>query len=387
MNWNTQRGGPWGGGGGQGPWGGGGPSRPKPPDIEDLLRKSQDRMRQFLPSGGGGAKRLAILGVAAVIVWFATGFYRVEPDELGVELLFGKFNERTQPGLNWNFPTPIGQVYTPKVTRINAVQIGLRTQTDPRARGATGRAIPEESLMLTGDENIIDIRFVAFWRIRDAQQFTLKIRNPEATVKAAAEAAMREVVGKSNFEYARTQGRTQIQQEVRVLLQQILDSYSAGIEITDINLQQVEPPQNVLDAFRDVQAARADKERAINEATAYLNEVVQQAEGEAARIGNEAEAYKQEKVALATGDTSRFLSVLEQYKVEKDVTRRRIYLETMRGVMGGMDKVLIDTPTGGQGVVPYLPLNELRNNTTNRRVAAPAPVPAQQSQPTTGTRR
>jgi membrane protease subunit HflK len=387
MNWNTQRGGPWGGGGGQGPWGGGGPSRPKPPDIEDLLRKSQDRMRQFLPSGGGGAKRLAILGVAAVIVWFATGFYRVEPDELGVELLFGKFNERTQPGLNWNFPTPIGQVYTPKVTRINAVQIGLRTQTDPRARGVTGRAIPEESLMLTGDENIIDIRFVAFWRIRDAQRFTLKIRNPEATVKAAAEAAMREVVGKSNFEYARTQGRTQIQQEVRVLLQQILDSYSAGIEITDINLQQVEPPQNVLDAFRDVQAARADKERAINEATAYLNEVVQQAEGEAARIGNEAEAYKQEKVALATGDTSRFLSVLEQYKVEKDVTRRRIYLETMRGVMGGMDKVLIDTPTGGQGVVPYLPLNELRNNTTNRRVAAPAPVPAQQSQPTTGTRR
>jgi membrane protease subunit HflK len=339
-------------------------------------------MKKFLPSGGGGAKRLAILGVAAVLVWFATGFYRVEPDELGVELLFGKFNERTQPGLNWNFPAPIGQVFTPKVTRINAVQVGLRTQTDPRARGATGRAIPEESLMLTGDENIIDIRFVAFWRIRDAQRFTLKIRNPEATVKAAAEAAMREVVGKSNFEYARTQGRTQIQQEVRVLLQQILDSYSAGIEITDINLQQVEPPQNVLDAFRDVQAARADKERAINEATAYLNEVVQQAEGEAARIGNEAEAYKQEKIALATGDTSRFLSVLEQYKNEKDVTRRRIYLETMRGVMGNMEKVLIDTPNGGQGVVPYLPLPELKNN---RRPAAPVAAPA--PQPTMGTKR
>lgn len=382
MNWNTQRGGPWGGGGGQGPWGGGGPSRPKPPDIEELLRKSQDRVKKFLPSGGGGAKRLAILGVAAVLVWFATGFYRVEPDELGVELLFGKFNERTQPGLNWNFPAPIGQVFTPKVTRINAVQVGLRTQADPRARGATGRAIPEESLMLTGDENIIDIRFVAFWRIRDAQRFTLKIRNPEATVKAAAEAAMREVVGKSNFEYARTQGRTQIQQEVRVLLQQILDSYSAGIEITDINLQQVEPPQNVLDAFRDVQAARADKERAINEATAYLNEVVQQAEGESSRIGNEAEAYKQEKVALATGDTARFLSVLEQYKRDKDVTRRRIYLETMRGVMGGMDKVLIDTPNGGQGVVPYLPLPELKNN---RRPAAPTPAPA--PQPKMGTKR
>jgi membrane protease subunit HflK len=386
MDWNTQRGGPWGGGGGQGPWGGGGPSRPKPPDIEELLRKSQDRMKKFLPSGGGGAKRLTILGVAAVLVWFATGFYRVEPDELGVELLFGKFNERTQPGLNWNFPTPIGQVFTPKVTRINAVQVGLRTQTDARARAASGRAIPEESLMLTGDENIIDIRFVAFWRIRDAQRFTLKIRNPEATVKAAAEAAMREVVGKTNFEYARTQGRTQIQQEVRVLLQQILDSYSAGIEITDINLQQVEPPQNVLDAFRDVQAARADKERAINEATAYLNEVVQQAEGEAARIGNEAEAYKQEKIALATGDTSRFLSVLEQYKNEKEVTRRRIYLETMRGLMSGMEKVLVDTPAGAQGVVPYLPLPELKNN---RKPAAstPAPTPTPAPQPTMGTKR
>ena len=382
MDWNTQRGGPWGGGGGQGPWGGGGPSRPKPPDIEELLRKSQDRMKKFLPSGGGGAKRLAILGVAAVLVWFATGFYQVEPDEQGVELLFGKFNERTAPGLNWNFPSPIGQVFTPKVTRINAVQIGLRTQTDVRARGAAGRAIPEESLMLTGDENIIDIRFATFWRIKDAQTFALKIRNPEATVKAASEAAMREVVGKSNFEFARTQGRTQIQQEVRTLLQQILDSYSAGIEITDINLQQVEPPGNVLDAFRDVQAARADKERAINEATAYLNEVVQQAEGESSRIGNEAEAYKQEKIALATGDTSRFLSVLEQYKRDKDVTRRRIYLETMRGVMGGMDKVLIDTPNGGQGVVPYLPLPELRNN---RKPAAPAPAPA--PQPTMGTKR
>ena len=383
MNWNTQRGGPWGGGGGQGPWGGGGGGRPKPPDIEDLLRRSQDRVRKFLPSGGGGAKRIAILVVAAVIVWFATGFYRVDPDELGVELLFGKFNERTAPGLNWNFPAPIGQVFTPKVTRINAVQIGLRTNADVRVRGVAGRAVPEESQMLTGDENIIDIRFVAFWLIKDAQQFIFNIRNPEATVKAASEAAMREVVGKTNFEFARTQGRTQIQLEVRTLLQQILDSYNSGIEVTDINLQQVEPPGNVLDAFRDVQAARADKERIINEATAYLNEVVQQAEGEAARIGNEAEAYKQEKIALATGETQRFLSVLEQYKNEKDVTRRRIYLETMRTVMGGMDKVLIDTPnTGGQGVVPYLPLPELRNNRKSAPVSAPAPTPT-----TAGTKR
>ena len=207
MSLNTQRGGPWGGGGGHGPWGGGGPSRPQPPDIEEMLRRSQERVKRFLPSGGSGAKRIAILAVAALLVWFATGFYRVDPEELGVELLFGKFYERTQPGLNWNFPAPIGQVFTPKVTRINAVQIGMRAATEQR-RGATGRAVPEESLMLTGDENIIDIRFVTFWVINDAQKFVFNIRNPEATVKAASEAAMREVIGKTEFEYARTQGRT-----------------------------------------------------------------------------------------------------------------------------------------------------------------------------------
>jgi membrane protease subunit HflK len=347
-------------------------------------------MKKFLPAGGGGAKRLVILAVAAVLVWFATGFYRVEPDELGVELLFGKFNERTQPGLNWNFPTPIGQVFTPKVTRINAVQVGVRAGEPARTRVGTQRAGAEESLMLTGDENIIDIRFVAFWRIRDVQRFALAIRNPEATVKAAAEAAMREVVGKTTFEYARTQGRTQIQEEVKTLLQHILDTYSSGIEITDINLQQVEPPDNVLDAFKDVQAAQADKARAINEATAYLNEVVQQAEGEAARIGNEAEAYKQEKIALATGETQRFLSVLAQYKQDKDVTRRRIYLETMRGIMGNMDKVLVDRQVGpnGQGVVPYLPLPDLKNRRTPAPSTAPsASAPQPQPAPQMGTKR
>lgn len=368
MTWNTQRGGPWGGGGGQGPWGGG-PSRPQPPDIEEMLRRSQDRMKRFLPSGGSGAKRLVILAVAALIVWFATGFYRVDPDELGVELLFGKFYERTQPGLNWNLPAPIGQVFTPKVTRINAVQVGMRTGQEPR-RGTVGRAVPEESLMLTGDENIIDVRFVTFWVINDAQKFVFNIRNPEATVKAASEAAMREVVGRIDFEFARTRGRAQIQKEVHALLQQILDSYGSGIQVTDINLQQVEPPGNVLDAFRDVQAASADKERATNEANAYLNEIVQQAQGEAARIRNEAEAYKAEKVAIATGEAARFLSVLEQYKQEKDVTRRRIYLETMRGVMGNMEKVLIDNANGGgSGVVPYLPLPEI----DKRRPEEPVP--------------
>ncbi len=384
MNWNTQRGGPWGGGGGHGPWGGGPSGRPTPPDLEEMLRRSQDRVKRLLPSGGGGWKRIALLGVAALVIWFATGFYRVEPEELGIELLFGKFHERTQPGLNWNFPSPVGQVFTPKVTRINAVQVGVRNDGGVR-RSTGGRAGQEESLMLTGDENIIDIQFVTFWTIKDAQKFTLAIRNPEATVKAASEAAMREIIGRTDFEYAYTGGRSDIQQDARKLIQQLLDSYNSGIEVTDVNLQQVQPPEDkVIDAFSDVQRAQTDKQTAINQATAYQNEVVQNAEGDAAKIKNEADAYKQEKIALATGDASRFLSVLEQYKKDKDVTRRRIYLETMRGVMSGMDKVLIDN-TAGNGVVPYLPLPELQPNKKKPATSAPAPAPAAANQP--GARR
>ncbi len=351
MNWNTQRGGPWGGGGGGGggPWGGG-PQRPQPPDIEEMLRRGQDRFKRFMPGGKGGARRIVLLVVAALVVWLATGFYVVEPDEEGVALIFGKLFKKSQPGLSYNLPAPIGQVLKPKVTRINQVPIGVRGT----------RSVPEESLMLTGDENIIDIRFVTFWRIRDAEKFLFNIRNPEATVKAVSESAMREIIGKTNFEYARTTGRAQIDQEAVELIQGILDAYDAGIEIQNVNLQQVEPPGNVLDAFRDVQAARADKERAINEATAYLNEVTERAAGEAAKILNEAQGYKEEKIAVATGEAQRFLSVLGEYNKQKDVTRRRIYLETMREVMGDMDKVLIDNSTGGSGVVPYLPLPELQ---------------------------
>ena len=362
MAWNIQRGGsPWGGGGGgggQGPWGGG-PGRQQPPDIEEMLRRSQDRFKRFIPSGGGGAKRITMIVLAAIVLWLATGFYTVQPDEQGVALVFGKLFKKTGPGLNYNLPSPIGTVLRPKVTIVNQVQVGFRTAS--ARSGGTTRAVPEESLMLTGDENIIDVRSVTFWVIKDAEKFLFNVRNPELTVKAASESAMREILGKNQFEFIRTRGRDRMSAEAIKLTQTILDDYQSGIEITDVVVQDINPPASVLDSFRDVQAARADMERAINEATAYLNEITQRAQGEAAKITNGAEAFKAETIAIADGESQRFISVLKQYNNDKVVTKRRMYLETMKGVMSGMDKVLIDNSKGGSGVVPYLPLPELQN--------------------------
>lgn len=358
MAWNPQGGGPWGGGGGQGPWGRG-PSGPRPPDFEDLIRRSQDRFKQFLPGGMGAGKGLVIAVIAVLALWMGTGIYRVQPAEQGVELLFGKWQQTTGPGLHWWPPAPIGEVLTPEVTRVNRVEVGFR-EGGAGQRGGALRAVPQESLMLTGDENIIDIQAAVFWFVKDAGQFLFNLRNQDATVKDASEAALREIIGKNQFEYARTQGRVQIENDAQELIQRILDWYGAGIQIQQVQLQKIDPPGKVLDAFRDVQAARADKERAVNEATAYLNEVVERAQGESQRIIKDAEGYREQKIAVATGEAQRFLSVYEQYLKEKTVTTRRIYLETMRSIMAGMDKVLIDNRVGGgSGVIPYLPLDAL----------------------------
>ena len=356
MAWNTQ-------GGGQGPWGGGGAGGPQPPDIEEMLRRGQDSFKRMIPGGLGTSRGIALVVVVVLAVWLASGFYRVQPEEQGVEMIFGKWVATTGSGLNYNLPGPVGDVFTPKVTRVNRTQVGFRAGVD-RQRGNFESAVPQESLMLTGDENIIDIRFVTFWIIKDAGKFLFNIRNPESTVKDASESAMREIIGKTEFEYARTDGRVKVQQEAQTLIQSILDQYGSGIQVTDVQLQKIDPPGNVLDAFRDVQAARADKERAVNEANAYRFEVVQRAEGEAAKITNGAEAYKQQKIAIATGEAQRFLSVFKEYKQEKNVTTRRIYMETMKEVMGSMDKVLIENGVGGSGVVPYINLQEVKKGST-----------------------
>ncbi len=373
MPWSSQGGGgqgPWGGDGGQGPWGGrssrGGGGGPQPPDLEELLRRGQDRIRRFLPGGIGGGRGALILVVVAVAIWLATGFYRVQPDEQGVELVFGDWVTTTTPGLRYNWPTPVGQVYTPKVTRVNRVEVGFRSGIET-TRGSVIRQVPDESLMLTGDENIIDINFVVFWIINDAGKYLFNIRNPEQTVKDAAESAMREIIGKTKFEYARTDGRAEVAAQARDLTQSILNTYESGIEVTNIELQTVNPPQNVLDAFRDVQAAAADRESAINEATAYLNEVTNRAQGQAEQIVRAAEAYKEEQTNQAEGETDRFLAIFEEYRQAEDVTKRRIYLQTMENILTNMEKVLIEEGAGGSGVLPYLPLDVLERDRSGRR--------------------
>jgi membrane protease subunit HflK len=384
MGWyNQSGGGPWGGG----PWGGpprGGNGQsprgrgPQPPDFEELLRRGQDQFRRLMPGGIGSSQGILYIFLVVVALWLASGIYRVNPDEQGVVLRFGQYAYTTQPGLHWRFPTPIESVLTPKVTRVNRLEVGFRAGIEgatPVRGGAT--QIPEEALMLTGDENIVDINFTVFWLINDARNYLFNIRNPEGTVKAAAESAMREVVGRTPIAATLAEGRKQIETDTLKLLQDILNNYGAGITVTEVQLQKVDPPASVIDAFRDVQRARADQERKRNEAEGYRNSILPIARGESVRLVQEAEAFKQQVVAEAQGDTQRFLSVYNAYLTSKDVTTRRIYIETMEAILKNANKIIIDKTAQASGVVPYLPLPQLN-------ASGPAQLPATQAQPTQG---
>jgi membrane protease subunit HflK len=296
MPWSNQGGGPWGSGGGKGPWGSGPQSSgPTPPDLEELLRRSQDKLRTVLPGGSFGGKGFAIIGLVILVLWGFSGFFRVEPDEVGVIMQFGKYSREVKPGLNYHIPWPMESVLNPKVTRVNRIDVGMRLVEDVR-RGTTMRDVPEESLMLTGDENIVDVDFSVFWLVKvpkegqnGVKDFLFNIQNPEGTVKAVAESAMREEIGRSQIEVTSredgsvsaqsilTGGRQAIEAAVQELMQKTLDSYGSGIQISQVQLQKVDPPNQVIDSFRDVQAARADAERAQNEAGSYANRVVPEA--------------------------------------------------------------------------------------------------------------
>ncbi len=371
MPWNAQGGGPGGSGGGRGPWGSGpqpGSSGPNPPDLEEILRRGQDRLRRVLPGGAMSGKGFALIALAVVALWGLSGFFRVEPDELGVVLRFGQEVREVQPGLNYHLPYPIETALTPKALRVNKIDIGMRVVDDIRRGGTTVRDVPEESLMLTGDENIVDVDFAVLWRVKPTEvgKFLFNIQNPEGTVKAVAESAMREVIGRSEIEPILTGARQTTENAVHDLLQRTLDHYGAGIIVQQIQLQKVDPPAQVIDAFRDVQAARADLERSVNEAQTYANTVVPEARGRVAQITQAAEAYRSQTVAEATGQTARFLKIYEQYKKAPDVTRERMYLETMERILAGSDKVIVDQGAGGTGVVPYLPLSQLGNGQAAR---------------------
>jgi len=364
MPWNSQGGGggPWSGGGS----GGGGVGGGQQPNIEEMLRRSQDKVRRFIPGGFGGGRGIAIAVLIVLVLWGLSGFYRVQENERGLELVFGKWNEQiTAPGLRWRFPTPIGEVLTPAVTQINRLNVGFRDSENVGGRSSSARDVLGESLMLTSDQNISDVDFTVQWRIANPADYLFNILAPEDTVKAAAESAMREVVGQTKLDDLLTTAREVVQDDTRILLQSILDGYGAGINIERVQLQKTEAPPPVIDAFNDVQRARQDQERLQNQAEAYRNRIVPTARGEAAGILEEAAAYRERVVKEAQGEASRFDQILATYQVAPDVTRRRLYIETLRDVLRGANKVILDEGAGGgQGVVPYLPLNELNRNRT-----------------------
>jgi len=329
-------------------------------DLDEIIRRLQEKIKKFLPGGNAsGNKPIGLVLLILFFIWLASGLYRVLPDEQGIVLRFGKYVKTTQPGLNYHLPIPIETVQTPKVTKVNRIDIGFRAEKDSGfATGGGVADIPQESLMLTGDENIVNIDFSVFWVIKDARKFLFEIQDPEETIKAAAETAMREIIARSRIQPVLTEGRGAIEIETQNIMQTILDAYNSGVQVTQVQTQKADPPDQVIDAFRDVQAARADMERAKNEAEAYANDVIPRARGEAAKIMQAAEAYKQKVVAASEGEASRFLSIYKEYAKAKEVTQERMYLETMEKVLADIDKVIIEK-NAGSGVVPYLPLPEL----------------------------
>ena len=387
MIWHSEGGGPWGtgprggGGGDRGPWGGGrgngqgGPRGPQPPNFEDMLRRGQDRFRRLFPGGFSTGSGILIVVLAVFVLWLASGFYRVLPDEEGVVLRFGAFSYTTVPGLHWHWPTPIESVFTPSVTRVNRTEIGYRSS---EARGGAVRELPEEALMLTGDENIVNINFTVFWVIDDAKAYLFNIRDPELTVKSAAESAMREVIGETPIAAMLTAGRGKIETATEQLLQQLLTDYKSGIRITQVQLQKVDPPDQVIDAQRDVQRALADQARLRNVAEAYRNGILPGARGNAVRIEQEAEAYRQQVINGAEGDAARFDSVYQAYKASRDVTAQRLYIETMEDILKHSKKIIIDKAAEGQGgVVPYLPLPSLSGGAPSEPETSERPGTAQ----------
>ena len=385
---NGGGGGPWGGGGsgggdnggGKGPWGGDGDKRgggnrgggggPQGPDLDDLLRKGRDHLRVVLGGkgggrggggnrGGGGRGLERILPIAVPVViglfWLTQSFYSVKPEEQSVELFLGKFSSIGEPGLNFA-PWPVVTHEILPVTRENTIDIG---------RAATGRARGDQGLMLTGDENIVDIDFQVVWNIERPDLFLFNLADPSQTIQAVSESAMREVIARSQLKPILSRDRAVISAEVEELIQTTLDSYEAGVEIVRVNFDGADPPPQVIDAFRDVQAAEQDRDTEEKRAEAYANQKLAGARGQVAQLLQEAEGYRAQVVNEAKGEAARFEAVFNEYILAPEVTRKRLYIETIERVLGDVDKIIIDESTGGaggQGVVPYLPLNELRRN-------------------------
>lgn len=337
---------------GRGRSGGDGPS----PDIDEILRKARQNFRNAVPGNGGPVKLAALGALVLAALWMVSGFYFIQPNEHGVVLTFGKYTRTdTDPGLKYRLPSPVQSVIVVPVTVERRTAIGFADATQA-FRGQPQTASAEESLMLTGDQNIIDINFVVSWRIGDARDYLFSIRDPEDTVKIVAQSAMREIIGQTKIQAALTEAREQIQIDTRKLMQSILDEYKSGVVISQVQLQKVDPPGEVVDAFNDVQRARQQKESLRNEAEKYRNDIIPRAKGEAERLRQQAQAYQQEVVNRAKGDAERFNQVYNAYRNSKTVTAERMYLETIEGILQNAKVVYLGSDKG-QSVLPYLQLN------------------------------
>ncbi len=368
----------------QSPWGGNRPGpEGGPPDLDDLLRKARENFRDVLPGDQNPLKFGLLIAAVLAAIYFASGFYFIQPSEHGVVLTFGKYTKTEEtPGLKYRLPWPMQTTVVVPVTVERRIQIGFRDGAI-RARNNNTQDNSDESLMLTGDENIVDIDFVVLWRIGSAKDYLFSIRDPEDTIKLVAESAMREIIGQTKIQSALTEARGQIQDDTRALMQTILDEYKAGVIVSNVQLQKVDPPADVVDAFNEVQRARQEKERLRNEAEAYRNDIIPRAKGESEKLRQQAQAYQQEVVSRAKGDAERFNQVYEAYRNSKNVTAERMYLETVQDVLQNAKVVYMGSEKGGN-VLPYLPLNNLQRTETKASRASSlneaAPAAGQQGQ-------
>ena len=355
MAWNEP-------GGGKDPWGGRGGDQ-GPPDLDEIVRKMQAKVGGLFGGrkggggnggvGGGGKYALSLIVVAAVIAWLAFGIYIVQEGKRGVVLRFGQFSEVTMPGPHWHIPFPIEQVQIVDVGQRRFVEVGYRS-----GAGGSGQvSVPSEALMLTRDENIIDIRIAVQYQVKDPRDYLFMVRDPDVTLKQVTESAIREVVGKSNMDFVLTEGRSEVAMQSKELIQGILDQYNAGLLVTTVNLQDAQPPEEVQDAFADAIKAREDEVRQKNEAEAYANDIIPRARGAAARVLEEGDGYKLSVIAKAEGESSRFEQVLTEYSKAPEVTRKRLYLDTMQQVLANSSKVTMDVSKSNN--LLYLPLDQM----------------------------
>jgi membrane protease subunit HflK len=356
MAWNEP------GGNGKDPWGH--RKNDGPPDLDEIIKKVQEKLNQWFgnqggrsgsgqpggdSSGGMSFTTLIVMGMVLLVVWLSFGFYIVQPAEQGVVTRFGRFLRTDGDGLHWHIPYPIEQVQ-----KINVEQV---------------RAVPHKALMLTQDENIVEIELVAQYRVKDAKSYLFNVVDPDKTLLQATESALRSVVGTSKMDDVLTLERDRVAADTKLLTQQILDGYQTGLIVSGVNMQNAQPPNEVQKAFEDVIKAREDEERLKNKAQAYKNEIVQRAGGEADKLRQESQAYKSQVVARAEGETQRFLSVLNEYNKSPEVTRRRLYLDTMEAVLSNTSKVVLDIKHGNNLTV--LPLEQLLNGLSGERIASP----------------